>query len=392
MNILFLLKSLEVGGLEVVTVVLANKFKKEGNNVVLWAFYESNTSLRDRLDVEIPIVYGNGFRFSETNIKSLRDTILCNRIDIVVNQWGLPFIPAYTLKKAIKGISVKVIAVYHNNPSTNGKLKSVEKEMEQASSCLKNIVLKCKYSIFKLITSASMRYIYNNSDAFMVLSPSFINEFKAFTGIENINKLLVQTNPITIETNDSISIDQKEKIVLFVGRLDYNQKRVTRILDTWAHLECRYHNWQLYLVGDGPEKTHLEQKTKDMKLNNVRFEGYKDPRSYYKRASILILTSEFEGFPLVLAECMSYGVVPVVYGSYPAVYDIIDNGKDGFVVPKTDKGFCTEEMAEKIKNLIENSNLLKEMAAASIEKSFNFSVDKIYHQWQKNINIILNNK
>ncbi len=392
MNILFLLNSFGVGGVEVVTTVLANKFKKEGNNVVLWAFYESETSLRDRLDTEIPLVYGDGFRSSSNNIQSLKNTIVENKVDIVVNQSGLPFIPAYTLKKAIKGISVKVIAVYHNNPSAIARLKGIENEIEQTSSCFENIVLKCKYFLFKLVTSASMRYIYHHSDAFMVLSPSFINGFKNFTGIKNPTKLLVQTNPITIESNESdFCLDQKENIVLFVGRIDYNQKRVTRIIDTWYLLESKYHNWQLYIVGDGPEKSHLEKMVKDKKLNNVRFEGFQDPRKYYKRASVLILTSEFEGFPLVLPECMSFGVVPVVYGSYPAVYDIIEDGKDGFVVPKTDKGFCAVEMAEKIENLMKNSILLEKMADASKEKSYNYSVDIIYNQWQGKIKRILNN-
>ena len=44
--------------------------------------------------------------------------LIDEKIQIVINQWGLPFIPAYVLKKASRGIPVKIIAVYHNDPST----------------------------------------------------------------------------------------------------------------------------------------------------------------------------------------------------------------------------------------------------------------------------------
>ena len=104
--------------------------------------------------------------------------------------------------------------------------------------------------------------------------------------------------------------------------MDCNQKRVLRILQTWALLEQRYPDWRLTIVGDGPDRVNLENQVFESQLENVSFEGFQNPRGYYERASILLLTSEFEGFPLVLPECMSFGVVPAVYGSYSAVYDI----------------------------------------------------------------------
>ena len=96
---------------------------------------------------------------------------------------------------------------------------------------------------------------------------------------------------------------------------------------------------------------------------------------------MLILASEFEGFPLVLAECMSFGVVPVVYGSYSAVYDIIEDGKDGLIIPKTNEGFNAVAMAEKMAVVMIDMRRLQQMALAAIQKSKNYSIDKIYQQW-----------
>ena len=70
MNILFLLKSFNVGGVEVVTSVLANKFAREGHSVVLWAFYQQKPSLEDNLLPEVKIIYGDGFKASKWNVES----------------------------------------------------------------------------------------------------------------------------------------------------------------------------------------------------------------------------------------------------------------------------------------------------------------------------------
>lgn len=111
------------------------------------------------------------------------------------------------------------------------------------------------------------------------------------------------------------------------------------MIDTWALLEKKYPDWRLTIVGDGVERENIEKQAKALGLKNVSFEGFKSPIEYYKRARILMLTSEYEGFPLVLAECMSFGVVPAVYGSYSAVYDIVNDGVNGIVFPYQKKVF-----------------------------------------------------
>lgn len=133
----------------------------------------------------------------------------------------------------------------------------------------------------------------------------------------------------------------------------------------------------------------MEHIAQNLNLHNVRFEGFQSPILYYKRASILLLTSEYEGFPLVLPECMSFGVVPVVYGSYSAVYDIINDGKDGLVVHFSKDSFHAEKMAEKLSVIMSNEKLRNTMAINAIKKSCNYSIDKIYKQWLTTFNELL---
>lgn len=383
MNILFLLKSFEIGGLEVVTSVLANKFVDEGHNVTLWAFYEGKTSLKNRLDRRVILIYGKGFNFGKINVKLLRDVLVNNKIQVIINQWGLPFVPAYTLKKATKGLNVKIIAVYHNDPSSNGRTKEVEIALEKCDNPWRRALLKMKLHAFRQITAASMRYTYKHSDRFMVLSESFIKHFEDFTGIRYADKLIVQTNPITIDSaHYELDLSKKQKEIIYVGRIDTQQKRTSRVIETWALLENKYPDWILRIVGDGEERKHLEQLCRDLNLKRVMFEGFRQPTEYYKRASILVLTSEYEGFGLVIVEGMSFGVVPVVLGSYSAVYDILKNKKNGIIVPYDKQaGFHAKEMAKEISWLIEHKSEREKIAQCAYESSRNFALDKIATSW-----------
>lgn len=384
MNILFLLRSLDIGGLEVVTAVLANKFVSEGHHVSVFAFEKRSGKVMPRFGKGIEITIAGEYRKTKKNINLLRKLLIKNKIDVVVNQWGLPLIPIKTLCAAKKGLPVKVISVYHNDPLQNGRIQGVKAQIQSTNNPLNKALLVMKKMLYRIITGYAMRYIYQKSDVFEVLSPSFVSHFQQFTCLKNTPKLVVQTNPITIDIDGfGYQADNKRKEIIYVGRVDYTQKRVSRVIDSWAQLEYHYPDWQLTIVGDGEERNNLEHMVSNLELKHVNFEGFQSPRPYYERASMLILTSEFEGFPLVLAECMSFGVVPAVYGSYSAVYDIIEDGVDGQIIPKTDAGFDAAIMAERIKSIMDDKNKLRLMALAAIETSKNYAIDKIYNQWME---------
>lgn len=382
MNILFVLKTLEIGGVEVVSSVLANKFSVEGHNVYVFAFDKGFGRIVETFDNSIKLVIGKGFCNSYENISILHQAVKDNHIDVIINQWGLPLVPIKTINRARVGSNAKVISVFHNDPLQNGRIQSVEAEIARSDDFIRKWLLRCKKLVFRLITGYAMRYIYQRSDVFEVLSPSFVSHFQKFTWLKSTPKLVVQTNPITIDIDGyEYCPISKRKEIIYVGRLDYIQKRVYRIIETWAQLEDKFPDWRLTIVGDGEERKNIERMVKNFGLNHVQFEGFQSPRPYYERASLLILTSEFEGFPLVLAECMSFGVVPVVYGSYSSVYDIIEDGKDGLIIPKTNDGFNAAVMAERMAAVMTDNRRLEQMALAAIEKSKDYSIDKIYQQW-----------
>lgn len=381
-----------VGGIEVVAATLASCFVRHGHNVVIVTYSSPETLTVGRTDSRVKIYTLGDYKCSDKNVATLRSILKKHHIQIVINQWGLPLVPCRTLNKAKKGLNIKTIAVYHNQIDTNARVKDVEIALDSCHNPLKRCLLGVKKAAFKLVTSRSMAYVYRHTDLYQVLSSSYVPLFSKFTGIKHPDHLMVQTNPVTLDSSDFVySFPKKQKEIIYLGRIDYNQKRVYRVIDTWARLEKKFPDWKLTIVGDGIERKHVEKLVADYDLKHVSFEGFQQPKPYYERASILLLTSEYEGFPLVLAECMSFGVIPVVYDSYSAVRDIIDDGKDGVVIPYEKDGYDADKAAGMLAQIMQNDSLRDMMAHAAIEKSKAYSVERIYQEWMRTLTSLVKN-
>lgn len=384
MNILFLLRSLNVGGVEVVTATLANKFAQEGHYVHVFAFEKRSGLLVNRLNEGVHLTIAGRYRVSDDNIQLLKHVLINNEINVVINQWGLPLIPIRTLCKAKKSLSVMVISVYHNDPLRNGRIGDLDVELERTKDKIKSFFLTTKRFVFRCVTGFSMRYVYQESNYFVVLSSSYISHFQEYSKLTQTPKLKALANPVTIDNYGfEYNARNKKCEVIYMGRLESNQKRIFRVVDVWQILERHSQDWYLTIVGDGPERDALKEIVQKKKIRRVSIEGYQHPKPYYERASILLLTSDFEGFPLVLSECMSFGVVPVVYGSFSAVYDIIDDGVNGYIIPQSSEGFDANIMAEKVQLLMNDKPKLDRMAISAIKKSKSFSIDRTYQQWME---------
>ena len=384
MNILFFLRSIGFGygGVEVVSIQLANKFFLEGHNVVLYALHQGDSDIVDRIDKNIPLYIGHGNCASAENIMQVREILLEHKINVAINQMGLPILPIKVLNAARENLDVTVVSFYHNDPCFNGRISDCDIAISKTDNRIKKLLWGGKRFLSKLVTQFSMRYVYEHSDYYAVLSDSYKDRFTQFTGIKHPTKLLVQTNPVTIDVVP-VDLKYKQKEVIYCGRIDSQQKRVHRLIDAWALIYKDFPEWKLTIVGDGVSRKDIELQSSRLELKNVQFEGFRQPFEYYKRASVLALTSEYEGFPLVLAECMSFGVVPVVYDSFSAVYDIIDNGVNGVVVPKVNGGFSAEAYAECLRVIMKDDTKREYMELAAIETSRNYSIDFIYQQWMK---------
>ncbi len=380
MNLLFLInKYPNHGGTEVVTTVLSNAFVERGHQVYIVSFEQLMPELLEQLDARIRFYPMSNPFACKQNQEHLHAILVEEKIDFILNQWCLPFYVSRFCRKAMQGTNCKLIAVHHNAPNQNSLLNDVRIKLEDSKSRFVRIGLRCRLLALKTATIFSMRHVYRLSDRYVVLSESFVPLFQRFTKCRSTDKLAVVGNPLTINADSyQYGASSKEKLIIYVGRVDHNQKRVERVVDVWRRIATELPGWRLEIVGDGPERQRLEQLAKDEELPRISFEGFQDPVKYYQRASILLLTSEYEGFGLVIVEAMAFGCVPIVYGSYSAVYDIISHSDDGFIV---EPPYDAKDFANLTKLVASNTSERFRIASRSKEKAKLFTVDSVVEKW-----------
>lgn len=386
-NILFIIgKYPNIGGTEKITTVLANYFATIGCNVFISSFIQPRMDLIRELDDRIKFIKLKNPVNSKNNLNILHELLQCESINLIINQFCLPYYTTRLLIKARKGLNCKIISVLHGVPDNSQIVIRVKEKIDTSSGLIKKVIAQCVLYTVEKIIKASIKYVYNNTDAYVVLSKGFIDSFKNYIGIQDSKKLYAISNPITISTDYSVRYSEhKKKQILYVGRMAKENKRVNRIIEAWEEIAKDYPDWNLKLVGGGPQLLELQDYVIKNDIPNVSFTGFvqEEPIKFYKESSILMLTSDLEGFGLVVVEGMAYGVVPVVYGGYASIYEIINEGKSGFITPYP---YSKKYTVEKLRELIENPDRLYEMSIAAQDDSKRFSLGKIVEQWGNLIN------
>ncbi len=364
-NVLFLLGVWSVGGVERVTVALGNALITRGWRVTVVAFRIEDTMLLKSLSPEVVVKVLTFPAGTTQNLKALRALLLSREISVVINQWALPYGITRLIRRAGKGLGVRIIEVLHNIPNNNGRIAS--------SHGIQRL-------LWQVLSGINLRLTYHASDAFLLLSERFKPIFRRATWLWRTPKLEAISNPLTLPTIPSAP---KEKVLLYVGRLEETQKRVSRVLDVWRLLSTRFPEWRLEIVGDGPDREALERQT--YTLPRVTFHGFQAPAPFYARASLLLLTSDFEGFPLVLAESMYAACVPIVLGSYPAAYDII-RGANGVVIAPP---FSAERFARITGELMAHPNAYEAMAERARQTAASYSVEAVADRWENLLETVI---
>lgn len=277
---------------------------------------------------------------------------------------------------------INIICVEHNAPDCG--IKSMRFAIN--STPWYNIYRKIKINYFNRLGSIKEKKrkqkLYHFCNKYIVLSKGYIPIFLELNKISNPNKIEAIENPISIPIIDKFI--NKDNICLYVGRFS-NQKGLMYLLNIWREVEKdkNCNDWKLILVGDGDKRLEVEKYICKENLKRVYLEGFKtNVIPYYKKASILCMTSIFEGFPMVLPEAMGYGVVPIAFNSFAAINDIIDNNKNGFII----KPYDIKAYKDSLVKLMKETELRQKLALNSIDKTKDFTPEKIWRKWDKVIN------
>lgn len=231
------------------------------------------------------------------------------------------------------------------------------------------------------------------ADKVIGIAPSVVRFLKDKVKISS-SKVLLINNGVDIpeicsdqeifQIRKSLSIEKEDLVIGSVGRVHDSVKRFSDVLKAIKLLENP--KIKFLLVGQGPDLDELKKLSIKLGIQDQFIPvGFQEkPDSYYQIMDSFCLPSAHEGFGLVAAEAMLHKL-PVVAAKVGGLQDIVMDGETGFLVPP----FSPDQLAEKLKILIEDPELRKTMGEKGYERAMaNYTADR-YCQEVENLYIQL---
>jgi glycosyltransferase involved in cell wall biosynthesis len=216
---------------------------------------------------------------------------------------------------------------------------------------------------------------YAGLDALVVLTEEDRATYESMFGAE----LPLYRIPNTVRPLPGAKADLESKTVYAAGRFR-RQKGFDLLIPAWAETAHLHPEWRLRLRGTGHLRERLEALIVEHDVvDSVTLEGPADDiGADMAQASIFVLSSRFEGFPLILLEAMSKGMGVVAFDCPTGPADIVDDHRNGLLVPAED----IEALSHGIRELVEDEGLRRRAGAAAVETAQQYTIEAIGPQWE----------
>jgi glycosyltransferase involved in cell wall biosynthesis len=174
-------------------------------------------------------------------------------------------------------------------------------------------------------------------------------------------------------------VSPERRMLLAVGRL-HEAKGFDYLIGAFAQIAKDLPEWDLVIVGEGDQRPLLEKMVAQHALQGrVKLPGHAgNVRDWYQRADLYVLSSRFEGFPMVLVEAMAAGVAVVSYDCDTGPRDIIRHEENGLLVrPVGDPAALAQSLARLMHSDVERAAI----AARATGVAQTFAFDKTVAMW-----------
>ena len=360
MNIIFLLDTLAQGGSEKSAIILMNLIKKYSiinlSVVILDSGEKNPRFIKDqyRIPDEVKVDY-----IYKKNYRSIEKLILTP-------------ITLYKLKRKIKNNVVDTIVSFHDysnllnvllKKTFNHKVITSERRYSKHYFGIRNIYMKF-----------FIKYVFNSSDIIISndieIKESLINDYNISSKISVLNNLF-----INIKSDNKTSTNGNDKFITFItaGRLS-NEKNTKDIL--YALSKMTNKQARLIILGSGPNEKKLKNLASSLNIQKqVQFlGGVGNVHDYFTNADVFVFSSLNEGFPNVILEAM-YAELPIISYHFKAgIKSILDNGKYGVLIEKSN----IDKLSYAMDELSVNKNLQEKYSNLSKKRIKNYCDEKKY--------------
>ena len=288
----------------------------------------------------------------------------------------------------IRAAGIKIIYWCHSSP-----LWELIDRRERASYKAHHPWYKNLYSLtlrrlrLALTSAEKLRTRYRDLvrqvDCFITLTPEYVQEFVSALGLndEEASRFAVMPNMAFLPKHQPIPAKDRPKKILFVGRLSYADKRPDRVLQIWEKVYQELPDWEVEIYGKGSEEKFLRRMILQKQLPRITLKGYiADAAAVYASGAILMMTSTYEGWGLVLSEAQASGVVPIAFDSSAGIRELI--GKDStygcLVAP-----FDLDAYAAQLRRLCQDVELRSRLSQAAQTHCLDYSPERIRSRWEE---------
>lgn len=378
-KVAFIHNSFPAGGAERITIDIARHLSSRGD----YEIFVFTTRLADSLmpdDVHkiltIRTIPSQAIRSRRS--RHIERLIVDNGINILVSVGK----SIYDINGIRMRTGVKTILACHGEPFWQRHIITHRRQKGLIRHLLWHTINKRRFAdgtlAMRMAVTRTMND-YQQCDAYTVLCDSYRAELITALNIDHTS------NHIHVIENPEYPVDhvcyEKEKMILFCGRLENWSKRIDRLLQIWSNVQHQLPDWRLVIVGNGPAAEMLQDMAKGLKLERISFEGRKkDVAHYYRKASIVCLTSETEGWPLALTEAQAQGCIGVAFGATSGIKEILSpHGECGFIVPRFNERAYADTLIH-IAHLNEKEEY--SIRRKSVEKRLQYAPHIIAEKWR----------
>ena len=364
-----------VGGAERVIIDKANYLSENGHEVLLVSYeqgehlfpYQLNSSVSSidlncrfftlsRYSIIIrPFYY---YRLKRRFKLSLSETV--NRFNpnviVLASDWQFLIDSVLDVAKEIP-----VIAEFHNS------YDYITKKIGNVDNGLKDKVTKLYYHQF-------LKY-FRRCACLVSLTENDARHWR-----HHSDNVVVIPNPVVIYPNEINDIPKDNERIICVGRLN-GQKRIDRLISAFSLISDKYPTWHIDIFGEGDREQMLQRNIAECKLTDriIIHAPIKTIYDEYKKSQFLVLSSEYEGRPLVLIEAMSCGIPCVAFDCPSGPKEIINDGISGLLVENGN----IEDLAAKMEWMITHDNERLEMGIKAHEEAAMYKPTVIMKEWEK---------
>ena len=217
----------------------------------------------------------------------------------------------------------------------------------------------------------------NKCDCIQVLMPEYVGQLRSLC----TNKNIVNIPNIVPQYASQSPLTSKK--IIYVGRIGV-QKRVHLVAQAFSLIEDKYKDWIVEMWGETHTEPHITRELQKIIIqNNLMGRVYMcgpstDIPSKLQDASIILMPSAYEGFPLATTEAMSMGLPAVVCKDCPSHNTLVRNGENGYVCDPT-----PEDIAKHLELLINSYELRCRLGNQAREDMKQYRPDIVYGRWEE---------